>query len=271
MPDLFVATLGQRPEAITVALDILSSRYSFAAVVILHTEPRLSGIAEAQDRLATVLTADYPALPVRWHEIRGAGGSPLLDIVNQDTANAYFQDVLGMLRNCRDEGYTIHLLVAGGRKAMSIYATLAAALVFGPRDRVWTVLSPEEVLNAGGFHIPPGMRDRVTLVDLPVLPPRLRSAEAAALSDPLGLIARRRDPRQALFSRLTPAERELVELLEQHPYASDGELAGMLAKGQRTVENQLYTVYQKMVDLCDTTEMATRKRQVLLDILAGRV
>jgi len=45
----------------------------------------------------------------------------------------------------------------------------------------------------------------------------------------------------------------------------------MLAKGQRTVENQLYTVYQKMVDLCDTTEMATRKRQVLLDILAGRV
>ncbi len=271
MPDLFIATLGQRPEAITVALDLLRDRYQFAAVAILHTEPHCSGIAEARERLAEVFASDYRDLPVHWHEIQGEGGRPLLDIINQDTANAYFQGVLAALRTYRNEGYTLHLLVAGGRKAMSIYATLAAALVFGPRDRVWTVLSPEEMLRAGGFHIPPGMRDRVTLVDLPVLPPRLNAAEVATLDEPLDLIERRRDPRQALLKRLTPSERELVELFEQHPHASDAELARILGKERRTVENQMYTIYQKMVDLCDTAETASRKRQVLLDILARRV
>ncbi|NPV67103.1 MAG: hypothetical protein HPY64_08160 [Anaerolineae bacterium] len=271
MPDLFVATLGQRPEAITVALDLLKDRYHFARVVILHTEPHLSGIAEARERLAAVFTADYPALAVDWHEIHGADGGPLLDITSQDTANAYFQDVLITLRNYRAEGYTIHLLVAGGRKAMSVYATLAAALIFGPRDRVWTVLSPEEMLRSGGFHIPPGLRDQVTLVDLPVLPPRLNAAEIAVLDRPLELIARRRDPRQVLLSRLTPSERQLAELFELHPYASDGQLAQILGKDRRTVENQMRAIYQKMFDLCEEAETATRKRQVLLDILTGRV
>ena len=28
----------------------------------------------------------------------------------------------------------MHLMISGGRKAMSIYATLAAAQVFGPND-----------------------------------------------------------------------------------------------------------------------------------------
>ncbi len=50
---------------------------------------------------------------------------------------------------------------------MTIYATLAAALIFGPRDRVWTVLSPPNLIREGLFHLPPGTRDQVILVDLP--------------------------------------------------------------------------------------------------------
>ncbi len=271
MPNLFAATLGQRPEAITVALDELHARYRFAAAAILHTEPQLSGIADAYDSLKTVLAADYPELPVRWHELRRATGAPLMDITDQDTANDYFRGVLRALRDYCADGFTIHLLVAGGRKAMTIYATLAAALIFGPRDRVWTVLTPPNLIRDGLFHLPPGTRDQAILVDLPILPPRLLPAESATLDDPLTLIARRRDPRQALLDRLTPAERATVALLEQHPYASNGDLAGMLGKSTRTVENQLQGIYRKMIDLCDEAETATSKRQVLLDVLAGRV
>jgi len=271
VPNLFAATLGQRPEAITVALDELQSRYNFAAVAILHTEPQISGIANAHDRLKAVFSIDYPNLPVRWYEIQGAGGKPLIDIFNQDTANDYFRGVLRVLRDYHEDGYTIHLLVAGGRKAMTIYATLAAALIFGPRDRVWTVLTPPRLIQEGLFHMPPGTRDEVTLVDLPVLPPRLQPAESAALDDPLGVIARRRDPRRALMDRLTPVERKTVELFEQHPHASNEDLAGMLGKSPRTVENQLQGIYRKMIDLCEEAETATSKRQVLLDILAGRI
>ncbi len=271
MPTLFAATLGQRPEAITVALDELHARYTFSAAAMLHTDPQLSGIADAYDRLKMVFQTDYPGLVVRWHELRGPAGAPLIDITNQDTANEYFREVLRVLRDYRDEGYTIHLLVAGGRKAMTIYATLAASLIFGPRDRVWTVLTPPNLIQEGLFHMPPGTRDQVTLVDLPILPPRLKPAESAVLDDPLALIAQRRDPRQALMSRLTPAEQATVTLLEQHPYASNEDLAGMLGKSTRTVENQLQGIYRKMIDLCDEAESATSKRQVLLDILAGRV
>lgn len=271
MPNLFAATLGQRPEAITVALDELHARYHFGAVAILHTEPQLSGIAAAYDELKAVLAADYPDLPVRWHELRRASGTPLIDITDQDTANDYFRGVLRVLHDYRADGYITHLLVAGGRKAMTIYATLAAALIFGPRDRVWTVLTPLDLIQEGRFHMPPGTRNQVTLVDLPILPPRLKSGESAALDDPLILIAHRRDPRQALMDRLTPAEQATVTLLEQHPYASNEELAAMLGKSPRTVENQLQGIYRKMIDLCDEAETATSKRQVLLDILAGRV
>lgn len=271
MPHLFAATLGQRPEAITVALDELHARYHFSAAAILHTDPRYSGVADAHDRLKTRFRTDYPDLTVRWHELQGPAGTPLLDITDQDTANEYFRGVLRVLRDYRDDGYTLHLLVAGGRKAMTIYATLAAALIFGPRDRVWTVLTPPNLIRDGQFHMPPGTRDQVILVDLPILPPRLMPAESAALDDPLALIAHRRDPRQALLDRLTPAERATVTLLEQHPYATNEELAGMLGKSVRTVENQLQGIYRKMIDLCDEAETATSKRQVLLDILGGRV
>ncbi len=271
MPNLFAATLGQRPEAITVALDELHSRHNFAAAAILHTEPQLSGIAEAYNCLKTIFSTDYPGLLVRWHEILRAQGAPLIDITNQDTANDYFQGVLRVLRSYRDDGYTIHLLVAGGRKAMTIYATLAAALIFGPRDRVWTVLTPSSLIQERLFHLPPGTRDQVILVDLPILPPRLMPAENAALDDPLALIARRRNPRRSLLNRLTPAERATAELLERHPYATNEELAGMLGKSPRTVENQLQGIYRKMIDLCDEAETATSKRQILLDILGGRV
>lgn len=271
MPNLYAATLGQRPEAITVALDELRTRYSFAAAAILHTEPQYSGIAEAYSALKSVFAADYPDLPVRWHELTGVQGKPLIDITNQDTANDYFRSVFCVLRDYRDDGYTIHLLVSGGRKAMTIYATLAAAVIFGPRDRVWTALTPPELIRAGLYHLPPGSRDQVTLVDLPILPPRFRAAEVAGLDDPLGMIARRRDPRQTLMDALTPVERQTVELLAQHPHTSIENLAAMLNKSPRTVENQLQSVYRKMIGLCEEAETATNKRHVLLDFLAGRV
>lgn len=271
MPNLFAATLGQRPEAITVALDELQTRYRFSTAAILITDPQLSGIADAYASLRKVFSSDYPDLSVRWHEILGARGEPLIDITDQDTANDYFRGVLRVLRDYHDDGYTIHLLVAGGRKAMAIYATLAAALIFGPQDRMWTVLTPPKLMQEWQFHMPPGTRDQVRLVDLPVLPPRLKRSESAALDDPLDVIARRRDPRRLLLDRLTPAERETVELLEHHPHASTENLAGMLDKSSRTVENQLQSIYRKMIDLCDEAEIATSKRQVLLDILAGRV
>lgn len=274
MSNVFMATLGQRPEAITVAFDRLREQYALPLMVILHTDPRVSGIADAHERLRQVLASDYPDVQVQWHELLRKDNGPLLDIYDRSTASAYYRSVLKILRVYKAQDCTIHLLVAGGRKAMSIYATLAASLVFGNRDRVWTVLSPDEMLkDPGGFHIPPGMRDQVQVIDLPVLPARLtpEMLESDLLDDPEAFIARKQDPRSDFLARLSPQERRLAELLEQHPHKTDQELALLLGKSTRTISNQFSMIYGKLTTYLDFGDGVVRKRQALLDILQGRV
>jgi len=160
---VFLATLGQRPEVITMALDALLPRYHYDEIVILHTDAERSGIAEAYAALMRVLKTDYSGLKSRGETLSYAGGQPLTDISDQHSAEAYYQALLEIIRQYRVQYILIHLLVAGGRKAMSIYAALAAGLLFGEHDRLWTIHTPPELMQAGLFHAPTGMQDRVQM------------------------------------------------------------------------------------------------------------
>ncbi len=264
MPAVFLATLGQRPEAITIALDVLLLRYAFTRIGILHTEPRYSGIASAYHQLKTVLAQDYPNLSAVYHEICYPTGEPLLDITNQHSAEAYYLGVLQILRDYRIQGDTMHLLIAGGRKAMSIYATLAASLVFGGLDFVWTVLSSSDVMQPDLYHIPPGYQADVQLVRLPILPSRFFRGTLAEM-DMESLMQRHRNPREHFLAALTEQEMQLVEVLTQHPHATNERLAEVLRKSAKTVEHQFRSVYRKLERFYDVFN--THKRQMLLDIL----
>ncbi len=59
MPHVLLATLGQRPETITIALDLLPDRYPIETVVVVHTEPNVSGIHAAIKTLQGVMTSNY--------------------------------------------------------------------------------------------------------------------------------------------------------------------------------------------------------------------
>jgi CRISPR-associated protein (TIGR02584 family) len=266
MPFVYIATLGQRPEAITVAFDRLHEQYHYEAMGILHTEPSISGVAQAFADLRAVCKRDYPNIPVHFHEMAFENGTPLIDIENQQSAEAYYHGVLRVLYGYKRDGWRVHLMIAGGRKAMSIYAMLAAGVIFEtPHDCVWTVLSPEAMLaKAGQFHIPPGLRQQVQLVELPLRPARL-----APGTDIEALLERPISRGDAFLAKLTPAERELVDLLRRHPYASNEQLGRLAHKSGKTVENQLGTIYDKMIGFLDFGEKITDKRQALLDILRG--
>ncbi len=271
MPDVFLATLGKRPEVVTIALDLLLDRYSFEFAVIMHTEPHRSGIADALTALRSVTDSDYPALTMRWQEIRGATGSPLLDIESRETAEDYFRAIYNILRTWSQDGYRLHLLIAGGRKAMSTYAMLAAGLVFRPRDRVWTVLSPDEMLAQGSiFHVPPGWRERVQLVDLPLLPACLSPDERAQLADPVALVAERRDIRRLLLKDLFSEERRLADLIAQKPTGTYEEYAAILGKSARTIENQVTAICNKLGQYMPEALSGAHKRMVLTDVLTGQ-
>ncbi|MBE2183847.1 MAG: hypothetical protein IAE89_10515 [Anaerolineae bacterium] len=266
MPTLYVATLGQRPEAITVAFDRLNEQYRYDGMAVLHTEPTISGIAQSFNDLHAVCDRDYSSLHRRFHEITGPGGAPLMDIEDQRSAEAYYHGVLRVLHEYKHDGWRLHLMIAGGRKAMSIYAMLAAGIVFDPpHDRVWTVLSPESMLaKAGQFHVPAGMRQQVQLVELPLRPVRVAPGTTVE-----ALLERPNSRRDIFLAKLTPAEREVAELLRSNPYASNEELGTIGNKSGRTVENQLAAIYNKLIGFFDFGENINNKRQALLDILRG--
>ncbi len=274
MPHVFLATLGQRPEAITVALDLLRDRYDLDSAVILHTEPNVSGITKALNDLRRVLKRDYPALPVRYHELRTRTGAGLLDITDADSAMSYFEGIYAVLLDRRRQGVTLHLLVAGGRKAMSIYAALAAALVFSPYDHLWTVLSPSALVDkVGQFHIPPGQRDDVHLVQMPLLNARLPVGmmSAAKLDHPEAIIERLSNRRMDFLTRLTEGQRRVAEAFEQNPDATARELGRILDLGEKTIETHFGAIYHVMAGYLAFGEEIRHKRQALLDLLAGRL
>lgn len=268
MSDIFLATLGQRPEAITVALDLLRERYPIQQAGILHTEPYYSGIAESLANLKPILDNDYGGLPVRYHELTGLDGGVIMDISTQNTAEGYYNSLYDILVTYKQKGDCLHLLVAGGRKAMSIYATLAAGLVFRGRDRVWTVLSPEALLRPGLFHIPPGWREQVQLVALPLITARVVDGVSRT---PANIVTRRQNIYHDFYQRLSKQERILVDMLQQHPYAGDNDLAELLHKSPRTIQNQLRSIYQKMTGFFDFGERITDKRRLLIDLILGRL
>lgn len=267
MSTLYVATLGQRPEAITVAFDRLNERYRYGQLAVLHTESRTSGIAQALADLKRVCKRDYPAIACYFHELTYEQGAPLFDIQDQSSVEAYYRGVLQVLYDYKQTGSALHLMVAGGRKAMSIYAMLAASVIFEPpTDKLWTVLSADALLEQPGqFHIPPGQRDAVQMVELPLRPARVAPGTApdALLRQPI------MSRSAAFWAKLSPKERELAELMRQNPYASIGELGKKLHKSGKTIENQLGSVYNKLVGFFDYGESITNKRQALLDLLRG--
>lgn len=264
MSTIYIATLGQRPEAITVAFDRLHEHYRYEAIGIIHTDPNLSGVAQAYADVRAILRQDYAHISASFHEITLSDGAPLLDIHDEESAESYYRGVLQILYHYKVADWCIHFMIAGGRKAMSIYAMLAASALFEPpQDRVWTVLSPEVMLEKPGqFHIPPGLRQEVRLVELPIRPARIAPGTHidAILEHPISR-------RQSFLAKLTPAEKELVLLLQRNPYASNKHLAELSHKSDRTIENQLSQIYDKLIGFLDFGEQITNKRQALLDIL----
>jgi hypothetical protein len=267
MTPVFLATLGQRPEAITMALDVLLPRYHYAQISILHTDPMESGIREAFRVLIPVLKRDYPDCQIIAHELRASDGKSLRDIENQVTAEQYFYGLLETIRQYRQQFIPVHLLVSGGRKAMSSYAMLAATYLFGEQDHVWVILTEPQWMQTGIFHVPAGERDSVQIVELPLLPTNM---PAGAMTN-IETILNRRSPRQRFLASLSKQEMVLAETYKQHPYASNEALGKILGKSDRTIENQFRSMYGKMLTYFEMHIDDHHKRQVLLDVLIGRI
>lgn len=180
---------------------------------------------------------------------------PLTDIATRDDVIVLSQTLHHLVRDYKEQGYTIHLNIAGRRKPMAIYGMLAAQLWFDETDHLWYLISTGPLLEERRLFPEPG--DEFALVPIPVpawseTSPILTELFQYDDLEEAVRQQRRRQRQQALRRKreflehwLTPAERELVEELVRHG-GTDAELGRRLNKRTKTVSNQLAGIYRKL-------------------------
>ncbi|NWJ97167.1 MAG: hypothetical protein HXX20_15390 [Chloroflexi bacterium] len=271
MPYIYLATIGQRPQAVTVAFDRLKERYHYERIGLLHTDPVRSGIAAPLRELSDQICRAYPEIAVDKHEIKDLNGHSLLDIEDDTSAEAYFYGIIDALLGYKQQGYNIHLMVAGGRKAMSVYAVYAASLLLDEFDGVWTVLTPRDLMESGAYHVKPSECERVKLTHLPFLPSRFapNTLEALTRKDIIEHLDQRKNRKEILMARLTPSQRRIANTLALHDDFTDDQIADLLVLSVRTVQRHLQDIYNTMRTVFDFGDKIRDVRLALIKIMKG--
>ena len=249
---VLIATLGTEPQVVTLALDLLQAKgYPIAEVIVVHTAGKV--VAPALRRLSEEFArATWPRY--RTVVVEGESG-PIDDVSTEAHTAALLRTLYRVVLAEKRAGRLVHLSIAGGRKPMAVYGMVVAQLLFDENDRVWHLLS--EGWQPGDervMHVRPG--DRVWLVPIPVLRWSNVSpvmTELAARDDPWEAIqaqrAMRREEefqrkREFVQRRLTLAEREVVRLACLG--LDNAAIARRLGKAEKTVANQLTSIYAKL-------------------------
>lgn len=169
--------------------------------------------------------------------------------------------LLGILyrevRQAKRAALPVHLCVAGGRKVMAVAGMVVAHLLFGPDDRVWHLLSEHwNPRVRRRMHLAPG--EKVWLENVPVLRwtdsiALLRSL--ATIDDPMEAIRRyeevvrsERMRRRQEFVRRWPTQAEVEVVQLECAGLGNAMIARRLHKSERTVANQITSVYAKLSD-----------------------
>lgn len=254
-----IATLGSEAQVVTLTIDLLRQQQRHVTqVMVLHTATNSPPIAEAVQRLADELGKEG-ALKVSFRSLCDADGAPLHDVDSPDAGKAICRAVYSAIREVKlrvVEGVpgVIDLCLAGGRKTMSVYAMIAAQLLFEGDDRVWHLFSAGDLLREKRMHWRPG--DEAALVALPLL--RYADVAPALFSlmdnaDPFAALSqaetqtrvtRAAQAREFWQQCLSPAEKSCAALLLCDGLA-DKQMAERLNKSRKTVETQLKSVYDK--------------------------
>lgn len=252
---ILIATLGSEAQVVTAGLDLLLQRgIGIRRVAVVHTTAPGSPIEDALQRLKAA-AADYRSSHIEFsfHAVE-KDGNRFADTESQPAGEATLGVIYRLIAQAKNQAETVHLLIAGGRKTMSIYGMVAAQMVFDEEDRLWHLYSAGDFLTSKRMHPQPG--DEVQLAAIPVV--RWGELSPAWLSlrgidDPwaalkairrLQLERRREDIHGFVMGTLTAAERQVVETLVTTGW-SDREIATHLHLSPRTVEQHLRAAYGK--------------------------
>jgi CRISPR-associated protein Csx14 len=270
-PPILVCTLGAQPQVVTLCLDLLKRAGRWTSeLVVIHTAPDVEPVRSAIAQLDPVLQA-WPELSYRYVTATD-DDRPVPDLSTDAEAAAYLRTLYRTVLSLKRAGRRIDMNLSGGRKPMSIYATVVAQLLFDQDDKLWYLLSAEAVRQSGQMRL--RKTSDAALLEVPVL--RWSSVSPAAtplgqFDDPWDAIRYQQEHRlradlaaKAVFvqRKLTPAERELAALAAASGLDNAG-LAERLGKSRKTVNNQLTRIYEKLHEFLGFRDDIPTDRAVL--------
>ncbi len=171
---VLVATLGGQPQVVTFALDALRARgETITTVYLFHLALDTPRQHHALQKLYSEFTQhQYQGRPCRLAPIAIGGADPLPAIRNAAEAEVAWVTIRDTLASLKQQGHTLHLSIAGGRRMLALLATSAAMLLCDHQDRLWHLYTPDALREraAGGaiMHVTPG--DGVQLIQTPLAP-----------------------------------------------------------------------------------------------------
>ena len=120
---MMISTLGTEAQVITAALDLLIKQgEKINELEVLHSTAPGTLIEAAVKQLATVRqTRFYPDLTLTLIPFKNQQGDALPDIETPADGQDGFRGLYQRVRLAKQAGKRVHLLVAGGRKLLSIY------------------------------------------------------------------------------------------------------------------------------------------------------
>lgn len=224
-----IATLGGKPELVTLALDaLLRQGEEVETVIVLHpatTNPRIHAALqtlhrEFSDGAYAAGNCRFERCPLMLDDVE------LDDIRNDHEVAATQQTVQELISTLKRQNRKLHLCLAGGRRMMGMLVLSSAALLCDHRDRLWHLYGSDafkaQVKAERLLHAPAGAD--VRLVPIPLVPwgtyfPGLRVAaqtpQEAVAGQMEWLTGANDEQCQAVYRQLTERQREVLDAFAQ--------------------------------------------------------
>lgn len=243
----------------TAALDLLLRQgESISQLVILHSTAAGTEIEQAVRRLEQAGSNHiYPGVTFTLIPLMSRQGLPMADIETPRDGEDSFRALYQAVRGAKQGGLRVHLLAAGGRKPLAMYAMVTAQLLFDEQDRLWYLFSSPAFLASRELH--PHEPSDAALVPIPVIlwsrispvSGRLGQVDdpftAVQMVEELRLAEKMEACRSFVLGVLTPAEERVVRLLVTQGLG-DQEIGEELHLSPRTVEQHLRAAYGHAAD-----------------------
>lgn len=155
---------------------------------------------------------------------------------------------------------------------MSAYAVVAASYVLSYNDRLWTSMVSRDLMQPELWHAPPGKMDEVTVLSLPFKASQLTRQQLDDVQLSTLVWGEDYDLRERFLSDLMPTEQRITQMILDHPYDTDADIAGHLDMASKTVGNHLSRIYSKLEGYFGNVADNNKRffLRDVLDVLDGR-